>query len=457
MTTINMINPTTEQVCGTYTLMNEKDVGQIIQDMGIAQQSWATTPFKTRKHHMMNLAQLLHEEKTYYATIMTTEMGKPISQAIAEIEKCALLCEFYADQGEKFLEPETIQTEFYKSYRSFQPLGIIFAIMPWNFPFWQVMRFAVPNLMAGNAGLLKHAPNCMGAALAIEQLFLKAGFPRLLFSSLIIDVDLAPFVIHHPKIAGVTLTGSNRAGRSVAKEAGDALKKVVLELGGSDPYVILDDADLERAADECVISRLNNCGQVCIAAKRMIVVKSVRDAFEALVIEKAKKYQMGLPQHQATNLGPMARNDLRITLHDQVERSIAAGARCVLGGTLASGIGYFYPATVLLDVTADSPAFHEELFGPVICITVAEDETHALRLANQTEFGLAGAIFTRDLEKGERLARDVMDVGTCAVNAHVRSDPRLPFGGIKQSGYGRELSMEGMREFVNVKTIVVAN
>ncbi len=456
MTTINMVNPTTEQACGTYTLMNEKDVGLIIQDMSIAQQSWATTAFKTRKHLMMNVAQLLREEKTYYATIMTTEMGKPITQAIAEIEKCALLCEFYADQGEKFLEPETIQTEFYKSYRSFQPLGIIFAIMPWNYPFWQVMRFAVPNLMVGNAGLLKHAPNCMGTGLAIEQLFLKAGFPRRLFSSLIIDVDLVSYVIHHPKISGVTLTGSNRAGQSVAKEAADALKKVVLELGGSDPYVILDDADLEHAANESVISRLGNCGQVCIAAKRMIVVKPVREAFEALVIEKAKKYQMGSPLNEATNLGPMARNDLRIALHDQVERSIAAGARCVLGGTLPSGVGYFYPATVLLDVTADSPAFQEELFGPVICITVADDESHALRLANQTEFGLAGAIFTRDLEKGERLARDVINAGTCAVNVHVTSDPRLPFGGIKQSGYGRELSIEGMREFVNVKTIVVA-
>ncbi|HBI21598.1 MAG TPA: succinate-semialdehyde dehydrogenase, partial [Legionella sp.] len=329
-------------------------------------------------------------------------------------------------------------------------------IMPWNFPFWQVLRFAVPNLMVGNAGLLKHAPNSTGTALLIEQLLLEAGFPKNVFRSLIIDVDLAPFVIHHAHVAGVTLTGSNPAGKSVASEAGAALKKVVLELGGSDPYVILEDADLERAAEQCVLSRLNNAGQVCIAAKRMIVVECVKSAFEALVLAKAKTYAMGDPQDSKTTLGPMAREDLRAKLHDQVTRSIAAGARCLLGGTLPNRHGYYYPATVLTDITVDSPAFHEELFGPVICIIGAKDEEQAMRLANATAFGLASAIFTQDLEKGERLARDGIEAGTCAVNTLVASDPRLPFGGIKQSGFGRELSMEGMHEFVNIKTVIVS-
>lgn len=450
------INPVTEEIIGRYPLMNQEEVNNIIEEMSRVQQDWAKTPIATRKELLLNVAKLLREERESYAKLITDEMGKPITQSLSEIDKCAKLCDYYANQGEKFLKPELIETEFNKSYRSFQPLGIIFAIMPWNFPFWQVMRFAVPNLMLGNAGILKHAPNSLGTAIAIEQLFLKAGFPQGLFRSLIIDVDLAPFVIHHPKVAGVTLTGSNRAGQSVAKEAGEALKKVVLELGGSDPYVILEDADLELAAEQCVTSRLNNAGQVCISAKRMIVVDKVKNEFEALVIKKAKDYVAGNPLDPKTKLGPMARSDLRNKLHEQVERSIAKGARCVLGGSLPKGKGYFYPATVLLDITPNSPAFHEELFGPVICITGAANEEEALALANESEFGLAAAIFTRDLNKGDRLAREKIEAGTCAVNVLVASDPRLPFGGIKQSGYGRELSREGMHEFANIKTVIVS-
>lgn len=456
MPEISTINPATEEIIGRYHLMSQEDVAGIIQEMSQVQQKWANSPLSKRKELLLNTAKLLREEREQYAKLITNEMGKPITQSLSEIDKCAKLCDYYANEGEQFLKPEFIKTEFYKSYRSFHPLGIVFAIMPWNFPFWQVMRFAVPNLMLGNAGLLKHAPNSLGVALAIEQLFLKAGFPPNLFRSLIIDVDLAPFVIQHPSIAGVTLTGSNRAGQSVAKEAGAALKKVVLELGGSDPYVILEDADLELAAEQCVTSRLSNAGQVCISAKRMIVVDSVKDEFEALVINKTKAYQLGNPLDPETKLGPMARNDLRIKLHEQVERSIAMGARCVLGGSLPTGKGYFYPATVLLNVTANSPAFHEELFGPVICITGAENEEQALKLANESEFGLAAAIFTRDLNKGDQLARDKIEAGTCAVNVLVASDPRLPFGGIKQSGYGRELSREGMHEFANIKTVIVS-
>jgi succinate-semialdehyde dehydrogenase/glutarate-semialdehyde dehydrogenase len=457
MATIQTINPATEEVCGRYALMSKNEVDAIIQSMHTVQQSWSQSSIASRQTCFMTLAKVLLDNKEACASMITKEMGKPIVQAHSEIEKCARLCEYYAQQGERFLKPQTIQTEFHKTYRSFQALGIIFAIMPWNFPFWQVLRFAVPNLMAGNGGLLKHAPNTTGTALLIEQLFIKAGFPTDLFRSLVIDVELSPFVIHHPCIVGVTLTGSNLAGQSVAAEAGTALKKVVLELGGSDPYVILDDADLELAAEQCILSRLNNAGQVCISAKRMIVDKKIQPAFEALILEKAKAYVMGDPQDPATRLGPMAREDLRAKLHDQVQQSITDGSRCLLGGILPERKGYYYPATVLTDVTVDSIAFQEELFGPVICIVTAQDEEHAICLANTTEFGLAGAIFTRDLVKGERLARDRIYAGTCAVNTLVASDPRLPFGGIKQSGYGRELSVEGMHEFVNIKTIIVSN
>ncbi len=455
MSEIITINPANEEICGHYPLMNQEEVNSIIEDMHLVQQSWSQSALSLRKQCLLNLAELLLKNQEEGARLIVHEMGKPMTQALSELEKCARLCEYYAHEGEHFLKPESIQTEYYKSYRSFEPLGIIFAIMPWNYPFWQVLRFAVPNLMVGNAGVLKHAPNSTGTALYIEQLILKAGFPKGLFRSLVIDVSLSPFIIHHPHVMGVTLTGSNLAGKSVAQEAGAALKKVVLELGGSDPYVILDDADLSLAAEQCVSSRLNNAGQVCIAAKRMIVVEKVKAEFEALVLEKAKAYVMGDPLDSKTLLGPMAREDLRAKLHEQVQRSIQAGDRCLLGGTLPNNKGYYYPATVLTDVSVDSPAFCEELFGPVICIIEAKDENDAIRLANTTEFGLAGAVFTRDIVKGEALARKAIHAGTCSVNVSVKSNPRLPFGGIRQSGYGRELSLEGMREFVNIKTVIV--
>ncbi len=458
MSNIQVINPATEEIINQYKIMSQDEVNTIINLMYDEQEKWARTAYSTRIHCLMNAANLLRQDKEKYAKLMTLEMGKPISQSISEIEKCAKAFDYYAEMGEKFLEPEIIETEFHKSYRSFQPLGIIFAIMPWNFPFWQVVRFAVPNLMLGNAGLLKHAPNSMGTALAIEQLFLQAGFPKNLFRSLIIDVDLAPAIIHHPKISGVTLTGSNKAGQSVAKEAGMALKKLVLELGGSDPYIILEDADIALAAEKCVQSRLGiNAGQSCIAAKRLIVVNKMKDNFIKNILENARQYKIGDPLDPKTNLGPLARNDLREKLHDQVERSIAAGARCILGGEIPDKKGYFYPATILTDVPVNSPAFLEEIFGPVISIINAVDEEEAVQLANQSPFGLGAAIFTQDLQRGERLAREKMQAGTCVVNTFVASDPRLPFGGIKQSGYGRELSREGMHEFANIKTVVIAS
>jgi succinate-semialdehyde dehydrogenase/glutarate-semialdehyde dehydrogenase len=455
MTHLTTINPATEQVLKTYPLMDQNTVNNVINTMEIARVNWLTKKMADRKKCLLALGELLKNTLDEMATLISQEMGKPISQAKAEINKCTLICDYYANNFENFLSPEKITTEYHKSYRSFEPLGIIFAIMPWNFPFWQVFRFAVPNIMLGNAGLLKHAPNTTGTALAIENLFLKAGFPENLFRSLIIDIDLVPFVIHHPAVAGVTLTGSNRAGQSVAKIAADAMKKVVLELGGSDPYLILADADLELAAEECVKSRLNNAGQVCISAKRLIVHESVKAEFEKLVLEKAKKYVGGDPLNPETNLGPMARQDLRQILHAQVERCLQEGSRCLLGGKLPSGVGYYYPVTVLTDVKSDSTAFREELFGPVICITSVKNEAEAIHLANQTIYGLGAAVFTRDLEKGEHIAAQLLQAGTCVVNTLVASDPRLPFGGIKQSGYGRELSLEGMREFANIKTVVV--
>lgn len=455
MPSITTINPETGTICGQYPLMDEDEVGQIIQAMQPTQKAWSQHSIATRRQCFIRLAQLLLDNKLAYANQITTEMGKPITQAIAEIEKCARLCSYYVTHADSFLKPQVIETEFHKSYRSFQPLGILFAIMPWNFPFWQVFRFVVPNLIAGNACVLKHAPNTTGAALLIEQLFVEAGFPKHVLRSLIMDVSVAPFVIQHPLIMGVTLTGSNRAGKSVAGIAGAALKKVVLELGGNDPYIILEDADLEQAAQQCIVSRLSNAGQVCIAAKRIIVLESIKSQFEALLVEKAKAYVVGSPQDTKTLLGPMAREDLRETLHSQVTRCIASGAKCLLGGSIPEGRGYYYPATVLTDVPIDSPAFCEELFGPVVCIFSAKDEEEAIQLANQSEYGLGGAVFTSNLEKGEHIARDRMQSGTCTVNTMVASDPRMPFGGIKQSGYGRELSVEGIHEFMNIKTVVV--
>ena len=456
MPEIQIINPATEAVQSRHATMGQAEVSQIIEDMETVRSKFSSTPFSERRDYLLNVAKILRDDQDSLAKLMTEEMGKPITQAMGEVEKCAILCEYYANEAEKLLQPEPIKTEKYKSYRCFEPLGIIFAIMPWNFPMWQVMRFAIPNLFAGNAGLLKHAPNSLGMSLAIEKIFKRAGFPASLFRSLIIDVDLAPFVIQHPLVQGVTFTGSNHVGKIVASEAGSAIKKTVLELGGSDPYVILEDADLELAAEQCVISRFSNAGQICIAAKRIIVVEAVYTKFEKLILEKAKRYIMGDPLDPQTNLGPLARADLRDKLHDQVQHLIANGAECLLGGKRPSGKGFYYPPTVLRNITATSLAFTEELFGPVLCLVTASDEAEALTLANQTEFGLAAAVFTQDLKRGEYIAAHVLKAGYCAVNSLVASDPRLPFGGIKQSGFGRELSTEGLREFMNIKTVVVA-
>lgn len=417
--------------------------------------SWRRLPVRERARLLHALGGRLRDERQRHAALMTAEMGKPITQALAEIDKCAWLCEWVAEHGPALLTDELVATDARRSYVSHQPLGVVFAIMPWNFPYWQVMRFGVPALLAGNAIVLKHAPNSLGCGLAIEQLLMDAGFPADVLANVIIDHATAARVIADDRIAGVTLTGSTRAGRAVGEAAGRALKKAVLELGGSDPYVILADAELPAAARICAQARLHNGGQTCVAAKRFIVVEAVADRFAELVEAELRRAVVGPPSDPATTVGPMARLDLRAGLHDQVQRSVAAGAKLVFGGELPAGPGAFYPVTLFDHVRPGMPAADEELFGPVAAIMRVRDEAEALAWANKSEYGLGAAVFTRDLARGEAIAREQLEAGCCFVNAQVKSDPRLPFGGIKHSGIGRELGRAGMLEWVNVKTVWV--
>jgi succinate-semialdehyde dehydrogenase / glutarate-semialdehyde dehydrogenase len=454
--TITAINPATGVQVGSYEEMSAGDVREIIQKADAAFQSWRRTPMPYRAELMRKAAALLRERSDEYGRLMATEMGKPVAGGRAEAEKCAWVCEYYADNAAAFLAPESVATDASKSFVAFEPIGIVLAVMPWNFPFWQVFRFAAPALMAGNTGILKHASNVPGCARAIETVFHDAGFPEDVFRSLFIGSAAVGEVIDNPLVRAVTLTGSTPAGKAVAERAGRNLKKTVLELGGSDPYVILEDADIDAAAKTCATSRLINSGQSCIAAKRFIVVEAVRAEFEEKFIAYMKSTKTGDPFEDGVVVGPMARHDLRDELHDQVRRSIDAGARCVLGGEVPDDAGAWYPPTVLTDVRPGIAAYDEELFGPVAAIIPVRDEAEAIRVANDTIFGLGAAVFTRDLEKGERIATHELEAGACFVNGFVRSDPRLPFGGIKESGYGRELALFGIREFVNIKTVWIA-
>jgi succinate-semialdehyde dehydrogenase/glutarate-semialdehyde dehydrogenase len=405
---------------------------------------------------MKEMAELLDANRSELAELMADEMGKPVAQGLAEVDKCAWACRHYAENTERILAEDHISTDRSRSYVAYRPLGVVLAVMPWNFPLWQVYRFLAPALMAGNGGILKHASNVTGAALWIDRLVVEAGFPDGLFRTLVLPSSRVDEVLEHPEIVAATLTGSDPAGRAVAEKAGSLLKKTVLELGGSDPYVVLADADLERAAETCATSRLINGGQSCIAAKRFIVEAPVVEEFSQLLAAGLSKAVLGDPKDSATTLGPMARLDLRDDLHDQVERSLAAGARLVMGGEIPDSQGAFYPPTLLADVTEAMAVYHEETFGPVAAVITADDLDDAVRIANDTQFGLGAAIFTSDVELGEQVARDRLQAGACFVNAFVASDPRLPFGGIKTSGYGRELSDLGMKEFLNAKTVVVA-
>lgn len=453
---IRSISPTDEIVLAEYGETSESDVQDHITTAAELQREWENTSLEERSGPMLEMAGLLEEHREQLAEMMTDEMGKPIAQARAEVDKCAWVCRHYAENAEHILAEEHIEADRTKSYVAYRPLGVVLAVMPWNFPYWQVYRFLAPALMAGNGGILKHASNVTGSALWIDRLVVEAGFPDGLFRTLVIPSKRVHEVLEHPGVVAATLTGSDPAGRAVAQKAGGLLKKTVLELGGSDPYVVLADADVEKAADTCATSRLINGGQSCIAAKRFIVEEAVVDEFTELLAAGLEKAEMGDPHEETTTLGPMARHDLRDDLHDQVERSIAKGARLVMGGKVPDGPGAFYPPTLLADVTEGMAVYHEETFGPVAAVISASDVDDAVRIANDTDFGLGGAVFTTDLEKGEHIARDRIRAGSVFVNSFVASDPRLPFGGIKMSGYGRELSDLGMREFLNAKTVVVS-
>ena len=452
---VESIDPTTGEVLKKYDEMTPEEIAATIEKADRAFTSWRTTSFGERAELMRAAGRIVREKTDEYARLMADEMGKPLAEGRAEAEKCAWVCEYYAENAEKFLAREEIQTEASASFVTFEPIGVVLAVMPWNFPFWQVFRFAAPGLMAGNAGILKHSSNVQGCALAIEAVFREAGFPEDIFRTLVIGSRLVDHAIEHPKVRAVTLTGSTPAGRAVASKAGELLKKTVLELGGSDPYVILEDADLGPAAEACVTSRLINAGQSCIAAKRFIVPEKIRGEFEKLFVERMKARKMGNPLHDDSDVGPQARSDLRDELHGQVVESIEKGARCLLGGEVPDMPGAFYPPTVLTDVAKGMPAYDDELFGPVAAIIPVRDEEEAIRVANDSVFGLGAAVFTGDAARGEEIAARQLEAGCCFVNAFVRSDPRLPFGGVKESGYGRELGQYGIKEFVNIKTVYV--
>lgn len=450
------VNPANGKPLKKYPAHTPKQVNQKVTQTHKAWLSWKDTGHAERSRLLISIAAALQNRKKEFAILMAQEMGKPVSQGVAEIEKCASVCQYYADNAAKLLKDQLIETDASKSFISFQPIGVVLAIMPWNFPFWQVFRFLAPALAAGNCGVLKHASNVPGCALAIEEIVQQAGFPANVFQSLLINNTSVEKIIENPLIQAVTITGSTNAGRQVAQKAGSLIKKTVLELGGSDAYVVLADADLEKAAETCVNSRIINSGQSCIAAKRFIVVKSVQKEFIKLFLKKMKAKKVGDPLNASSDIGPQARVDLRNELHEQVKQSVKAGAKCILGGELPKGKNAFYPATILTKVKKGMPAYDEELFGPVAAIIAAKDEADAIRIANDSTFGLGAAVFTGNKERGEKIAAIQLQAGSCFVNSLVKSDPRLPFGGIKQSGYGRELGMFGIHEFVNIKTVYIS-
>ncbi len=446
---LKSINPYTNFVIEEFEEFSESKTDSSLIRSGDAFEKWKLTSFSQRKSLITKVSGLLLKNKKVYAGAITSEMGKPISEATAEVEKCAWVCEYYAKNAETFLNREIIQTDADVSYVFYEPLGPILGIMPWNFPFWQVFRFAVPTLMAGNTVLLKHASNVQVCARHIENIFTEAGFPSCVFINLVIGSGRVEKIIGHKNIRAISLTGSESAGQQVAEKAGKEIKKTVLELGGSNAFVVLEDADIEQAAGVGISARMQNAGQSCIAAKRFIVDKKVSDKFIALLKEKIGKLTMGDPMNEATDLGPLANIQQAESVEMQVRKSVEMGAKVIAGGERKNT---FYPPTLVINVLPGMPLFDEEVFGPVAPVIIAGSTGDAVALANKTKYGLGVSLFTNDLKKAEDLVHEFND-GAVFINSLVKSDPRLPFGGTKQSGYGRELSIQGIREFVNIKTV----
>jgi succinate-semialdehyde dehydrogenase/glutarate-semialdehyde dehydrogenase len=450
--TIATINPATGETIRTFKPLSEAELEGRLQCAADTYRRYRRTPMADRKRMLLRAAEILEAEKDAFGKLMVLEMGKPIKAAVEEAAKCALGCRYYADNAERFLADEYVETSASRSYVSYQPIGPVLAVMPWNFPFWQVFRFAAPALMAGNVGLLKHASNVPQCALAIEDIFRRAGFPEGCFQALLIDTDHVRQVIEDPRVAAVTLTGSTGAGGHVASAAGKVVKKSVLELGGSDPFVVMPSADFDAAVKTAVKARTINNGQSCIAAKRFIVHESIAEEFERRYVAGFEALKVGDPMDPATEVGPLANESQVNTIAEQVTRSVAAGARLLTGGRRLDRPGYYYAPTVLTGVTPDSPAYHDEVFGPVAILFRARDVDDAIRLANDTPFGLGASAWTNDQAERARFVAE-LEAGMVFINAMVASDPRVPFGGVKQSGYGRELSSQGIREFVNIKTV----
>jgi succinate-semialdehyde dehydrogenase/glutarate-semialdehyde dehydrogenase len=453
--TIASVNPATGDVIETFEATPDAVVEDVLARAVATQRAWRRTSFGERAALLRRAADVLDADKAHWGRIMSLEMGKPIGGAIAEAEKCASVCRYYADHGEAFLADEPAATDASRSFVRYQPLGVVLAVMPWNFPFWQVLRFAAPALMAGNVGILKHASNVPRSALAIEEIFHRAGFPAGCFTTILVGVDKVATLIADRRIAAVTLTGSEGAGVAVGRQAGEQIKKAVLELGGSDPFVVMPSADLPKAIATAVKARCINNGQSCIAAKRFIVHQDVAAAFERGFVATMSALRVGDPLHPATEIGPLATASIRRELHDQVGASVAAGARLLLGGVMPEGVGNFYPPTVLADPAPGSPAYQDELFGPVATLFRVASLDEAIALANHESFGLGASAWSSDPAEIDRLTSEI-EAGSVFINGMVKSDPRLPFGGIKRSGFGRELAVQGIREFVNVKTVWIA-
>ena len=451
---IASINPTTGEVIKNFASLTDGELAAKIDRAEKAFSAHRFTSFAERSRKIMKVAQILEEQKNALARIMTLEMGKPIRAAVDEVVKCAWVCRFYAENAEKFLADEAVESSATKSYVRYRPLGIVLAIMPWNYPLWQVMRFAAPAIMAGNVGLLKHASNVPQSALEIEELFLLAGFPEGVFQTLLIGANKVDSVLDDPRVMAATLTGSEQAGIQVGVSAAKRIKKVVLELGGSDPFIVMPSANLDEAVATAVKARVSNNGQSCIAAKRFIIAESIADEFEKKFVAKMAALKVGDPLDESTDLGPLASADAVSGLDADVQKSIAAGARLLTGGAPLPGAGSFYPPTVLADIPESAPAYREELFGPVACLFRARDISHAIRLANDSPFGLGASIWTNDEAERKRFL-DEIEAGMIFINRMVASDPRLPFGGVKRSGHGRELGPFGIREFANITTVCI--